>query len=230
MSANNTARSRNKRTNNQRNSSQIQLQRQELLLLRKLVALEQAGSPPPQWSAIQPMSRSVRWSAAADQGETDFTVRNLLYAACSASSTTVLYPLAYACKLKRVQIWFTSSAVGTNKSAELEWNSASTGFLNPGTAVSATSSNPSDWAYLTARPPKDTLGKWYEAGVTGATNVLFSFSLPAGGIIQADFDWVPNVGEAVYESQTSSGLVTGTIYCRNINANIAALAPLNSAP
>jgi hypothetical protein len=201
-------------------------QSQEVALLRELVSLQRLHSPPPLWKAIQPCFRQVRWSASANQAETDFTIQNLLFAQCVATSATFASTLAYSVKLKRVQIWFTSPSVGTNVSAELEWNCASTGFLVPGTAVSATSSSTTEYSYLDSRPPRDCLASWYQGGTTSITNVIFSFSLPADGIIQVDLDWVPNFGENVLTSVSSTGLNPGVIYARAINANVLPLAPL----
>jgi hypothetical protein len=203
-------------------------QSQELRYLRELVLLQRLHSPPPKWRAVQPMFRSVRWSATAAQAETDFTIQNMLAAQMMAITSTSASYLAVGVRLKRVQIWFTSPSLGTNVSAELEWNAAGTGFLEPQTAVSATSSSTTEYSYLDARPPADCLASWYQGGSTAITNAIFSFSLPADGIIQVDFDWVPNLGEAGLGSIASSGLLAGTVYCRAINANVLPLAPLNS--
>lgn len=203
-------------------------QSEEVRLLRQLVSLQRLHSPPPKWSAIQPHSRSVRWVATAAQGETDFLIQNLLAAQMMALGTTSAAYLAAAVKLKRVQIWFTSPTIGTNVSAELEWNAAGTGFLEPSTAISATSSSTTEYSYLDARPPADCLASWYQGGTTSITNAIFSFSLPADGILQVDFDWVPNFGENSLGTVTSSGLTTGVVYCRAINANVLPIAPLNS--
>ncbi len=203
---------------------------QELRALQQLVSLESRGAPPPRWEAVVPEFRRVRFGVVANQAETDFTVRNLLYCQCCAVSSTVVAPLAYAVRLRRVQIWFQSPTLGTNISCTLEWNAGSTGFLQRGTSVAEVNSSTTEFVCLDARPPKSSLARWYQAGPTGATNVLFSFSAPAGAIMQLDFDWVPNFTEGTYETQTTSGAVTNTLYCRAINANILALPPLNSTP
>lgn len=202
---------------------------QEVQLLRELVSLQKRSSPPPKWVAVSPYFRKVRFGLVANQTETDFTVRNLLYAQCVAQSSTILSPLAYAIRLKRVQIWFQSPTLGSNITSTIEWNNAGTGFLGTGTSVSETNSSTTDFVCLDSTPPDQTLSSWYQAGVTGATNVIFSFSAPAGAIMQIDYDWVGNFTEAAYETQSTSGAVAGTLYCRAVNANVLALPPLNSA-
>lgn len=201
---------------------------QELRTLQEMLSLQQRSSPPPRWGAVLPQYREVRFGVVANQAETDFTVRNLLYCQCSASSATVISPLAYAVRLRRVRIWFQSPTLGTNISSTLEWNSGSTGFLQRGSSVAEVNSSTTDFVCLDTKPPKDSLARWYQAGPTGATNVLFSFSAPAGAIMQLDFNWVPNFTEGNYETQTTAGAVTNTLYCRAVNANILALPPLNS--
>ena len=202
---------------------------EEIQLLRQLVSLQKLSAPPPKWMANPPQFRAVRWSAVAAQGETDFTVRQLLFAQCVATTSTSLTPLAYAVRLRKVQIWFTSPALGTNVSSEIEWTAAGTGFLLNQTSVSQTSSSTTEYSYLVSKPPRDSLAAWYQGGVSSLSNVLFSFSMPADAIIQIDFDWVPNYTEAIYTSNASSALVVGTLYCQQINANVLSLAPLNAA-
>ncbi len=198
----------------------------ELRLLEQLLA---RSAPPPQWKAVVPLSRSVRLGAIAAQSEFDFDVGTLMFFQCVATSATVVANLAYAVKLKRVRIWFLSPALATATTAQLEWNAAGTGFSNTNTSVSVVNASTTEWACLDTRPPTETLLSWYQGGSTAPTNVLFSCSIPAGGIIQFDYDWVPNFTEASLGNRTVSGATTGVLYCRGINTNILALAPLNSA-
>jgi hypothetical protein len=198
----------------------------ELRLLEQIV---NRSAPPPEWKAVVPLSRSVRLGAIAAQAEFDFTVSTLMFFQCVSTSATVVANLAYAVKLRRVRIWFTSPTLATSTTATLEWNAGGTGFLVPNTSVSAVNASTTEWVCLDARPPTDTLSGWYQGGSTALTNVLFSCSIPAGGIIQFDYDWVPNFTEASLGNATVSGTVAGTLYCRGINTNILALPPLNSA-
>jgi hypothetical protein len=220
---------KNNKNQSRKRSPKNNIPAAELAALRQLVALQKRSAPPPKWMAVSPYSRSVRFGVVANQSETDFVVRNLLYMQCLATSTVVIAPLAYSARLRKVWIWFQSPTLGTNISSTIEWNDASTGFLSNGTSVSETNSSTTDYVCLSASPPNDTLASWYSAGVTGATNVLFSFSAPAGATMQIDYDWVPGFTEAVYETQATTGVVSGTLYCRAINANVLALPPLNSA-
>lgn len=216
-------------TRRARRPPQNSVEVQELKALKQLVNIQSRSAPPPRWLSNTPISRKIRFGVVAAQTETDFLVRNLLYAACYATSTTVLYPLAYAVRLKQLKIWFTSPTLASSITSTVEWNAVSTGFLLNGSSVSETNTSTTDYVCLVARPPKQSLASWYQAGPTGVTNVLFSFSAPAGAILEIDFDYVPNLTEATYETQTSSGLATGTLYCRAVNSNVLALPPLNSA-
>jgi hypothetical protein len=204
------------------------VQNQELIALRELVAMQRMSAPPPKWDAVVPYTDSVRFGVVANQTETDVVVRNLLYAQCAASSATVIAPLAYSIRLRRVRIWFQSPTLGSNITSTVEWNDAATGFLGRGTSVSETNSSTTEFVCLDTRPPKNSIAAWWNAGVTGATNVLFSFSAPAGAILQLDYQWTKNATEASYETQSTSGAATNTIYCRAINANVLAIPPLNS--
>jgi len=184
-------------------------------------------SPPP-WRAVLPLARSIRLGVVANQAETDITLNQLLYSQCMAISTTMVVSLAYAVRMKRLQIWFTAPTLATNVNSTVEWNAGTTGFLLDGVSVAATSSSTTEYGHLTTRPPTDSLGSWYQAGLSGATNILFSLSAPAGAIIQCDYDWVPNLTEATYGNLSTTAATSGTIGCRAWNANILALPPLNS--
>ncbi len=177
---------------------------------------------------MSPFSRSVRLGVVANQAETDITVNQILHCQSMVTTTTTCVSLAYAVRLKRIQIWFTSPSLTTNVSATVEWNAGSTGFLLDGVSAAATSSSTTEYGHLSTKPPTDSLAGWYQAGVSGATNVIFSMSAPAGAVIQVDFDWVPNFTEATYGTLSTTAGVVGTIGCRAWNANILALPPLNS--
>ncbi len=184
--------------------------------------------PIPQWKAVVPQHRSVRYGVVANQGETDILVRYILYAQCLATTSTAVSPLAFAIRMKRIRIWFTSPTVGTSISATVEWNAGSTGFLLDNVSCAATTMSTTEPACLDTRPPTESLGSWYQGGTTSTTNVLFAMSAPAGAIVQIDYDWVPNFTEATFSSVTVSGAVVGTLYCLGWNTNILALPPLNS--
>lgn len=164
----------------------------------------------------------------ANQSETDITIRNILNLQVMATGATAVNSLAYAVRLKRIQVWFTSPTLATSISSTLEWNAGATGFLLDGVSVSATTSSTTEYAYLNTRPPVDSLAGWYQAGVSGSTNVIFSLSAPAGAIIEVSYDWVPNFTEASFSTTTVSGASAGNLYCVGWNSNILALPPLNS--
>jgi hypothetical protein len=177
---------------------------------------------------VKPYFRRVRLGVVANQPETDITVNSFLRLQGMATGTTSFVPMAYAIRVKRVAIWFTSATVGTSISSTVEWNAGSTGFLMDGVSAAATTMSTTEPACLETKPPTESLASWYQAGPSGGTNVLFSISAPAGAIIEVDYDWVPNLTEATYTSVTVSGAVTGTMYACAWNTNILALPPLNS--
>jgi len=186
------------------------------------------GQGPPPWKAVVPLSRKVRLGVVANQPETDITVRSIMYLQSCATTTTSISPLAYAVRMKRIDVWFTSPTLASNISSTIEWNAGSTGFLLDGVSVSATTSSTTEYAHLISRPPTDSLASWYQAGVTGSSNVIFSISAPAGAIIDVSYDYVPNFTEAATGSVTVSGASVGVYYCCAWNTNILALPPLNS--
>lgn len=175
-----------------------------------------------------PFSRSVRLGVVANQSELAITVNQILFCQAVVNASTTCNSLAYAVRLRKVQIWFTAPSLGSNVSATIEWNAGSTGFLLDGVSVAATTSSTTEYGHLSTRPPVDSLAGWYQAGPSGATNELFSMSAPAGATIQVDFDWVPNFTEALYGSLSTTGGSVGLLGCRAWSSNILALPPLNS--
>ncbi len=195
-----------------------------------VVDVREHDNTPSRWIAVNPIRRKVRLGVIADQAEFDLTASAIMFFQCLATSSTQVYTLAYAVKIRKVSIWFMSSALSTNKNATIEWNAASTGFLMPGRASGSTSSSTTEYSLLTSKPPRQSLASWYQGGPNALNNVLMSLSAPAGAIIEFDYDWVPNYTEAaVSAANTVSGATTGIVYCRGINSNILALPPLNSA-
>ena len=217
-----------KNNKNRSNAAPKNIQAQELAVLKQLLALEMASSQPPRWLANKPISQEVRYGCTANQSETNYRVRELLYATCLAVSSTVLVPLAYAVRLRRIRIWFQSPTLGSSITSTIEWSADTTGFLMNGSSVSEVNSSTTEPVMLEARPPKGSLARWYQSGVTGATNVLFSFSAPAGATIAIDYDWVVNRTEASYETLVTAGATANTICCRAVNATCLVLPPLNS--
>jgi len=183
---------------------------------------------PGPWRAVSPYARKVRLGVVANQAETEITVRNLLNLQVLATGSTAVNSLAYAVRLKKLRIWFTSPTVGTSISSTVEWNAGSTGFLMDGVSQSSTTMSTTEPVCLVTRPPTQSLASWYQAGVSGSTNVLFSLSAPAGAVIEVSYDWVPNFTEASYNTTTVTGATQGTLYCVGWNSNILALPPLNS--
>jgi hypothetical protein len=183
---------------------------------------------PPEWRAVHPIHRKVRLGVVADQTEVDLTVNQIVFLQSTANSTTTVVPWAYAVRMKKITIWFMTNALGTNKSATVEWNAGATGFLLDGVSVAATSSSTTEYSILTTRPPTESLGGWFQAVLSGGTNVLFSYSAPAGAIIEVSYDWVPNWSEVSTGSLSATAAVSGVNYARAWSSNVLALPPLNS--
>ncbi len=183
---------------------------------------------PPEIRSVVPISRKVRWGVVAAQTEIDVTVNALLFAQCMAVSTTTVTSWAWAVRLKSVKIWFLSPQLGTLISSTVEWNASTTGFLENGYSASCSTASTTEMACLETKPPTDSLASWYQGGSTAGTNVIFSFSAPAGSILEMSFDWVPALTEATIGTLSATSAVLGTSYCRGISSNILALPPLNS--
>ncbi len=211
---------------NQRRSRrpQYNYNSRELRLIEKVLT---RNSGPPVLVATQPIHRSVQLVAAAAQGEFDVLVSYLMFFQCVATSATVVANMTYAVRIKRVRIWFVAPSQNTTTTATIEWNAGSTGFLVHGVSLGIANTSTTEPVCLDSRPPTESLGAWYQGGPTSLTNSLFSCSIPAGGTIQIDYDWVPAFTEQGLGNATVSGAATGTVYCRGMNSNVMPIGPLN---
>lgn len=183
---------------------------------------------PPPWKTVVPFFRSVRLITTAAQAEFPVTVNQILRLQSFAATTTLAYPIAYAIRLKRVRMWGSPAVANAPSSVYIEWNAGSTGFLLDGVSVSNTSVSTTRPAYIVSRPPTESLGSWYQAGVSGGTNELFQFTCVTGTMIQVDYDWVPNFTEPALASFAITSYTVGTVFAQNWSATITCVAPLNS--
>ncbi len=186
---------------------------------------------PPQLKTVIPFSRSVRLlaSAAVVEGTPAITVNDLLRLQSMAVTTTLAYPIAYAVRIRRFRMWFTAPAASAVAvTASVEWNAGATGFLLDGVSVSATTMSSTEVCLLDTRPPTESVGSWYQAGVTGGTNEILSFTCPDDTLIQVDYDWVPNFTEPALGSFSITGGTVGTVFGKSWSPALVPVSPLNS--
>lgn len=183
---------------------------------------------PPPWKTVVPFFRSVRLYTTNSQIEVAVTVNQLLRLQSFCATSVTGYPMAYAIRLKRLRIWGTPAVSNTLSTINVEWNAGTTGFLLDGVSVSDTSLSTTRPAYISTRPPVESLGSWYQAAPSGATNELFSYTCGTGSIIQVDYDWVPNFTESAGTVFTINATTVGTIFAQNWSATVVVMSPLTS--
>lgn len=182
---------------------------------------------PPPLRLVQPCSRTITWNATAGLIDFDITVNHLLRSLAVCSGTTSAYPVAYAVRMKKIRMWSTwqSSPLGN---VAVEWNAGASGFLMDGVSVSDQSTSPARPARLSSRPPTESLGSWYQAGVTGGTNILCSITCSANTIIYIDYDYVPNLTEPGLAIFAVTAGVAGLVFAQHPSASLNVNPPLNA--
>jgi len=189
---------------------------------RNLVPLD-----PPPLKLVQPCSRTISWNVTSGVLNFDITVNHLLRSLALCSGTTSAYPVAYAVRMRRIRMWAVAQGASPGNVA-VEWNAGSSGFLMDGVSVSDQSPSAARPARLSTRPPTESLGSWYQAGVTGGTNVLCSISASIGAIIYIDYDYVPNLTEPGLGIFAVTSGVAGLVFAQHPSASVIVNPPLNA--
>lgn len=174
--------------------------------------------------------KSIQLATSAAQVDFDFTVGMFVKFLSMCVSTTLAYAIPYAIRLRRVRIWACAPTLGSTTTIGLEWNAGSTGFLLDGMSESATTCSTTEPACIDCRPPHESLAGWYQAIVTGNSNIIFSVTCPGGSTIRLDYDFVINGGEGPNPPSgfAVTGGTQGLVFAQNPSSSIVVTVPANS--
>jgi hypothetical protein len=137
---------------------------------------------PPPLCTDDLVSASFRFTAASASSIT-VTRAILLNSLGFASSTTNLYRVIGAIRLRAVHIWSAPSAnVNTDSTTEFGWNSPDT---RPSVAIT-TSMGTSSISYTKHVPPKKSLVANWSISGSSESDALFTFNFNGGDVIQLD--------------------------------------------
>ncbi len=181
--------------------------------------------PPLRTGAIG--QRAIRWSSAGALTNQSITFENLVQTVMVATTATSATSIFSSVKLRSVEIWGTSNAVGT--SATVSCKLDSTNALTGGISVSDTCLSPFEYAHIKLVPPSGSVQSFWIDGASAATTTCFKISVPANAVIEIVLDYVLNWADTASTTRTVAGATAGVVYVPNLAATtLAAVSPLNS--
>ncbi len=102
-------------------------------------------------------------------------------------------------------------------------------FVNSGVSIQDTSITPFDLAYVTSKPPRDSLARMFMSVQGTGTAALVELTWPAGAIVDLELEAVLNYGEPAATGPTLSAGTVGTLVWNSLcGGTLVAQDPLNS--
>jgi len=144
-----------------------------------------------------------------------------------ATTATNLAPMAESFKLNRVRVWGSPSSVGTACSVQVNWfPSASTSLTYvPGLEYISTSCNTAVNAYISCKPPKNSLASFWQNSQSNLA--LFKLTVPAGGIIELDVSFILLTNDLLPTAYTTSTTMSvGYVYVVALDASTHSITPI----
>lgn len=174
---------------------------------------------PPAFNATVIARKRLRFSGTAASGNTPVTfqdIYDLLVVATGATSATQLFSGA---RVRNVSIWGPMSATLAPVTCAIEYPPIGAFPGQPSRIKSDTSMGSTRAAYVSFRPPVDSVAaRWLPAPNIGT--VFLNLIYPAGSIIDIDLDLTLQNGETPQTVGAAVvGATAGKVYCRALDSN-----------
>jgi len=180
-------------------------------------------APPPFMAALVTRKRlRFEASSASPTTGTLLTSEDLFDLIVMATSATSAYQIMTGVRVRKIHVWGLMTASLTPVTVAIEYLSTGSFLGQPSKIKSDTSMGATRAAYVSfAPPPKSLLENWVPAN--SAAN-LISLTFPANSIVDVEFDFVVQNGEAPQAVGAAVlGATVGKIYCRALDSNGSAL-------
>ncbi len=183
----------------------------------------------PQWFSEPIQTRQCRWKATSGFSNAAYSGREIAQAVVGmfATAATTSYHLARALRIKCIDIYFVATALGTITEVVVDW-AVSTGVLvyTPNSSIERATTSTAEMQHLRAVPPVGSLSSmWQEAD---STTDLVTLTLPVSAILDFTVEYVLNDSDAAMLTTNPSGATAGTIYHRQLDANLAVMGNPNT--
>lgn len=173
----------------------------------------------------------VRYTVNSAVSALEFAIYNAVTSRIVATTTTVGFSILKAVRIKRVQIWCAIVTQGTPVAVALTPSTDDPGnnsFNDLPEKIADNSISIDKPAYIDYRPKVNhPSGSWHLSNTI--TNGLFLCAIPAGGIIDIDYEAILNADAPVSTTViTLAGATAGTVYTGNIFTNLATAFGVNA--
>jgi hypothetical protein len=180
---------------------------------------------PPPFNASFRISKVLRYlaSSGSSGSGTDVTAQNMAAIFNVAVSATTGFSLVGAIHLKRLEMWSPASPGAT---VSAEFHQGSTTFIgSPSVVVSDTSVGTAYPAYVSTKPPKNSLSGFCIDGNATSTGPVVTLTYPDDAVVDFHVDMVLLDSGVVGQSTTGAGMTAGVTYLKILGAG--SLQPAN---
>jgi hypothetical protein len=173
------------------------------------------------------VSASYRYVSGNQLFQTKFTRGSLLNLIGLSYTSSQLYRVIGAIRLRRIHVWTSAATTGTANDTYFQWNGA---YSKPTTSTSTTM-GVSGISYQTHVPPKKSLASDWSVAGSNETEVLFSMTYNSGDVIQLDVTYmlqnaVTNTYTETSITSTGTALAIGYIYSMFLDQSLGSGATL----
>lgn len=183
----------------------------------------------PKWLPEPIYTRTMRFKVNGTLSNDTFTYEDVAAGVVGiiALTASTSAHIARAIRIRRIQVWFLATAVGTHTEGILDWDAdVAQDIYSPETSQSVSTMSTAGYAHLSVVPPKNAnQNMWHLA--SSADDVI-TMSLPAGALIEITVDYVMNDSEANLTGPAVSGATVGLMYHKQINADASVIGNLNT--
>jgi len=137
----------------------------------------------------------------------------------TTTSGTSAYRLAYAVRIKRINVWSIAPAATTGgaglgiTTGSIEWVSE----YGPNQIVGATSLGIATPSHFSSVPPKDSLAAMWSQSGSNESTVVVILVVNTSDVIDVEFELVCQDGQTPVDASTSASGTAGKLYARYLD-------------
>ncbi len=179
---------------------------------------------PPQFSPNIQYSHKFRFSASSAKTAYAVTIANLFGVAgvFTKTANSTVCPVNASFKLTSVSVWGPITATGTPVTVTVEWLGANN---SPNKDVSDTSVTNSFAAYLTTKPPRNSIASFWQ--VATASSTIFLLTCPSGSVIDVTMNLIMADQSTALQTVNVTTAAVGQSYYLALDHPTAQLVPVS---
>jgi len=170
--------------------------------------MRRGSAHPPQFEATYKLQKRVRYITTTGGSNISFTRANFLNQLVANKSANANARILSGVKVDKVEMWgFNNGNVANATTVSCEWTST----YGPSKVVSDTSMA-LDPAYISTKPPPQSLGSFWSITGSGESDVIMILNYGASTVIDVTYTVIVANGEASVNVATTAAGTVGQIY------------------